>query len=645
MTGRCRSGRRIAVVVVLLWLSGAVSASVTVAAEDGPASAPYRSPVSVALAPDGNTLYVSDRTAGNVTVLDVASRSKRGEIPLRGQPAQLALSADGSVLYAAERTAGTVAVIGTQRGRVSARISVGRWPRALQLAESSGRLFVANQDSHDVSVVDLAPTAMREIARVPVLREPSDLAISPDERYLVVANQLPSGAGTDPDFGARVSVIDCESLRAIAHVSLPAGSTVVNGVCVDPTGTWAYVLHQIGRFQLPITQLERGWVTTSALSLLDLRDGTRRATLLLDDISQGAADPHSVVCSSDGRQLWVSHAGVHEVSNVDIGRVHQLLEGRVPEELAAIKDGARDNIWVRIQEDPARIGDLENDLTALFIAQAIRRFPSGGKVPQQLRLSPDERSVFVANGLSGSVAILNADTGRTEATISLGPAAEPDAVRRGELIFRDATHAFQRWHSCATCHPNGGRVDALRWDFLRDGIGNPKETISLILVRDTPPHNWRGTRTDVRMGAETSLVSGHLIVPTKQTIDDLTAYLSSLQPEPSPHRTPAGTLTEAARRGQKLFEGKAQCVRCHPAPLFTDLKLHNVGVLSPREPDGRYDTPTLVELWRTAPYLHDGRAATLEDVLTTHNPEDAHGSVSPLSEKEIADLIAYLKSL
>ena len=92
-------------------------------------------------------------------------------------------------------------------------------------------------------------------------------------------------------------------------------------------GKWAYVVHGLGRFNLPITQLERGWVNTYALTIIDIAAGKRLTTMLLDDLTQGAADPHGVVCSKDGTRLWISHAGVHEISMVDIGLVHELLAG------------------------------------------------------------------------------------------------------------------------------------------------------------------------------------------------------------------------------------------------------------------------------------------------------------------------------
>jgi cytochrome c peroxidase len=67
--------------------------------------------------------------------------------------------------------------------------------------------------------------------------------------------------------------------------------------------------------------------------------------------------------------------------------------------------------------------------------------------------------------------------------------------------------------------------------------------------------------------------------------------------------------------------------------------------LTANEPDGLYDTPALIEAYRTAPYLHDGRAKTLRDVLTVHNEKGLHGTTSGLTEQELQDLEAFLLSL
>ena len=231
------------------------------AAEESPTAAAGvdRSPVAMALSSDGKTLYAADRTAGNVTVLDRNARTKRGEIAVEGQPAQLVLSSDDGTLYVAQRGAGTVAAFDTKTFALSARFPVGRWPRALALAEKSKRLFVANQDSDDISVVDLSLPPGAPTARIAVVREPSDLALSPDENWLVVANELPRGTANDEDLAAHVSVIDCRRLVVAADVPLPTGSTAVHGVCLSPDGKWAYVVHHLGRFNLPITHSPSVW--------------------------------------------------------------------------------------------------------------------------------------------------------------------------------------------------------------------------------------------------------------------------------------------------------------------------------------------------------------------------------------------------
>jgi len=183
---------------------------------------------------------------------------------------------------------------------------------------------------------------------------------------------------------------------------------------------------------------------------------------------------------------------------------------------------------------------------------------------------------------------------------------------------------------------------------MRDGIGNPKDTPSLVGMAKTAPFNWLATRSTPRECTRTGVLGSHKIVPTSRQVDDLLAYLTSLRPEPNPNLAAGGKLSPAAARGKVLFVGKADCARCHPAPLFTDRKMYNVGVTTPNDPkryEGGYDTPTLIEVHRTAPYLHDGRAMTLKDVLTTHNKSDQHGKVKGLKVPELDDLIEYLRSL
>jgi cytochrome c peroxidase len=107
----------------------------------------------------------------------------------------------------------------------------------------------------------------------------------------------------------------------------------------------------------------------------------------------------------------------------------------------------------------------------------------------------------------------------------------------------------------------------------------------------------------------------------------------------------SGKLSGAAKRGGKVFL-RVGCAECHPPGLFTDLQKHDVGTRALFDkPTDRFVTPTRVEIWRTAPYLYDGSAATMRDVVTTCNLHDLHGKTSNLSSQGIDDLCAYVLSL
>ena len=132
-------------------------------------------------------------------------------------------------------------------------IAVGQWPTALAVV--AGQLYVCNQDRHTVSVVDVSQTPPRANHEVPVTREPVSIAATPDHRHVVVANLLAHGVATDPRLAAEISIIDASGAQGEFVGSPASGSTVVNGVCTSPDGRWAYAVHQLSRFSLPVTQL------------------------------------------------------------------------------------------------------------------------------------------------------------------------------------------------------------------------------------------------------------------------------------------------------------------------------------------------------------------------------------------------------
>ena len=611
-------------------------------------AAPQRSPQAIAATPE--LIVVIDRTAAELVRFN-RSLTLIGRTPLSGDPCAVAVAADRSVAYVAERTSNAVAVVDLDTGTLVGRVALQQvaWPVSVAVDPKGRRLFVGAAFPPRVVIFDLADAQRpRPVASVPVLRWPAAMAVDPGGSVVAVANQLPARIKPASQPVAAVSLLHGSQDRwRRVDVPLPRGASGVRGIAFGPDGRYVYAVHTLGRIDSPITQLDRGWVNTNALSIIDAPSGRRVATVLLDDLYRGAADPAAVVCSRDGSTLWIGLSGTHEVVRIDLRGLHALLDGHVPGWLERLEDSMQPNIWVRLRDDPSLVRLLENDLAALRLARLKRRIPAGGVGPRSLALSSDGRRLYVANYFSGSFSVLSTHEQQLQRAVSLGPSSPAGAVRRGELIFHDARRSFQTWHSCATCHQHGGRVDGLRWDFISDGIGNAKDTLSLVGLAHTEPMNWRATIPRAYDCVRNGLFSTNLKPADRSAVDDLFAYLSALQPEPSPYVAIDPRLAEAAQRGKELFEGKAGCAGCHSGPYLTDGKLHNVGTGSGhwQERDGRYETPSLRELYRTAPYLHDGRAWTLREVLTTFNPDGRHGHVERLSAEELDDLIAYLLSL
>ena len=200
--------------------------------------------------------------------------------------------------------------------------------------------------------------------------------------------------------------------------------------------------------------------------------------------------------------------------------------------------------------------------------------------------------------------------------IPLGPEPEMTMARRGEMYFHDADICFQQWQSCSSCHPNA-RVDGLNWDLLNDDIGNPKNAKSMLLAHKTPPAMSFGIRPTAEDAVRAGIRHIQFAVPPEEdkVPESIDEYLKALEEVPSPHLVD-GKLSEAAERGKVLFfSEQVGCASCHPEPLYTDLKTHDVHSRGPYDRRDTFDTPTLVEVWRSAPYMHDGHYATMKDLF------------------------------
>jgi YVTN family beta-propeller protein len=594
------------------------------------------SPTALAATPDGRTLYVACATAGKVAVFDTASRKIKRTIAVPDEPLGLALAGDGKTLYVAcAAPESTVCVVDTAKGKLTAKLPAGHTAMAPVLSPDGKKLFVCCRFNNCIDVIDLA--SKQRLQRINVPREPVAAAVTPDGKFLLVANHIHAGRSDVDVVAATVTVIDLAAGRVCKELELPNGSTLLRDVRISPDGRYAVVTHQIGRFHLPTTQLERGWVNTNALTLIDLTELKVINSVLLDNIDSGAANPWAAAWSADGKTICVTHTGTHELSVIDFPALLAKL-AKLP---AKIEPG----MAIDYSAASRTTADVPNDLSFLVGLRQRIRLGESDRAPRALVLLGTK--AWLANYFTDTLAVIDLAAPRPCAeSIALGPKQPMTVVRKGEFLFNDATICFQGWQSCASCHSSDARVDGLNWDNLNDGIGNPKNVKSLLQAHYTPPSMWLAVRTNAFVGVRMGIKNSLFTVQPEESATAIDEYLKALKPIPSPYLV-KGKLSAAAERGKKLFfDDATRCGDCHKGKYYTDLKLHKVGTVGKfDQPENRFDTPSLVELWRTAPYLHDGRAATLREVFTDFNEGDLHGKTSHLSPQQIDELVEFVLSL
>jgi YVTN family beta-propeller protein len=594
----------------------------------------WLAPNALAASSDGKSLFVACAKVNRVLRLDVETGRVLSSIAMPFPPSGLAPSTDGSRLFVAcAAPESAVCVVDITKDKIIARIPAGHTAGAPVIGRDGKTLFVCNRFNNDVSMIDVQ--TRKAMRRIPVQREPVAAALTTDGRFLLVANLLPKGRADAETVAAEVSVIDTSAGRVVNDLVLPDGSNSLQDMKVSPDGKYAVVTHILSRYHLPTDQVERGWMNANAFSIIDLASQTLFNTVLLDEVGSGAGNPWGIGWSPDGSKLVIAHAGTHELSIIDFPALIAKLE-KLPQTL---KETVPSNYGTT-----ARIrSDVPNDLSFLVDLRRRVKLPDTDRGPRPVVVTGG--TVFIGNYFSDTISKVDlSETKSQPASIPLNPRHKLTVVEKGEAYFHDATLCLQGWQSCSSCHPGDARVDGLNWDLLNDGVGNPKNTKSLLLCFKTPPCMSLGVRERaedaVRAGIEHILFT-HQPEEVPAAIDE---YLKSLTPMASPSLI-HGHLSRAAQRGRRVFQ-RAGCAACHPSGLFTDLRAYDVGT------HGRFDaandkfyTPTLVELWRTAPYLHDGSAATVRDVVTVCNHQDQHGKTSKLTTQEIDDLCAYLLSL
>ncbi len=588
----------------------------------------------------------------------VATESDSNAVPAAEHdrsPVDLVLSHDGTWLVTANQSSGTATLVGTANGEVWDEVSVGRRPAAVAICPDGRRVLVTASYSNQVAVLEVDGRRLRTLATIDVPGEPTGVIVAPDNRTVYVAlAALDQVAVLDLERSSVVDKIDVgrwprylalspDGSRLAVGVSGDRGVAVVDTaerkllfvenrfrglnlghMLISADGEYVYFpwMHY-GESAPSRSNIRRGWVVGNRLARVRLDGPALREAISLDKEGLAVGDAHGLAMTSDEKWIVVSTAGTHE-----------LLLLAAPG-LPFTKVGGTEHI------DPALYGD----------SKRFARIDVGGR-PLGLRMAPDNRTVYVANYLLNAVQAVDLEKREVVQTVALAAPAEPSLARRGEAIFYDARRSSDQWYSCHSCHYEGG-TNAVAMDTLNDGtVDSYKTVLPLYHVNETGPWTWHGWQTDLGAAMQKSLTST-MVGPrgSEEDVQALLAYLESLEPPPNPNRPakdarPDDSLVQAIERGREVFNGeKAGCANCHSGPLLTDGDIHDVGLGSPRDRYQGFNTPSLVGVYRKVRLLHDGRARSLEEVLTgPHNPDQVTGQGS-LSEDELEDLIAYLKSL
>ncbi len=568
----------------------------------------YFSPYDLEIDASSGYIYLAGKTSHEVRCISSSELNTLASYRTTLAPKAVKIAGE-KLLVACSYSRGELLILDKASLRLISTIECGFGSCDIALSPDKTMAYVCNQFSDDISVIDLE--AEKEIKRIPVLRQPMHAEVSRDGAFVFVANFLPDGRADLDQVSSKISVIDLRTEKAIKHTPLANGSNALRGMCLSPDGSKLFVTHNLGRFQVPTTQLEQGWMNTSALSVIDAHQLNLIATILLDESDRGAPGSWGVDCDAD--YIYVAHSGTHDFSRINYKEFLKKLDAH------------------------PNTASLAYDLS--FLSGIRERIEVKGNGPRSILAS--NGLVYVGNYFSDNLNIIDPEKSEVKILqdIQLGKQQDPDKARLGEMYFNDASYCFQNWQSCNGCHPDNARVDGLNWDLLNDGIGNPKSCKSMLMAHKTPPAMITGIRPD----AETAVRAGFEHIQFTRVDEDIleavNTYLLSLEAIPSPFLQ-NGKLSYEASQGKIVFENSG-CANCHPPPQFTDLKLHTMGTPGPFDHQNTWDTPTLVETWRTGPYLHDGRCATMKEVFTV----EGHGLEKPLTNEEVSQLVIYVLSL
>ena len=628
-----------------LALGGCHSASVTPVAQHSS---------SLAVTSDGHALFVVNPDADSVSLIDLDARTLTAEIALAPAPVAdpttgaftpsvmpraLALAPDGRTVWVTGERSGLVYAVDVASRAVRGSVAVGSEPVGIVATDDA--LFVGC--ASDATVVRVDPKTLTVAAQVAVAPKPWALALAADGKTLWATHLT----------GAAVSVIDPASLTVSSVIAIPdvaprGDRRLAHG---QPRGLYD-VLPRPGTSEL--------WLAHELL-------GTDTSQPSLD--FESTAFPALSILANGGVATTLS-TDAADVPGVN-GAFTDVVSG--PHAFVFTADGAFALVVDSNSEDVFAV-----DSARRAEAELLRPLP--GHQPEGIALSPDGALAYVDERNTGDILVV--DVALHDPGISLivdgAPIPRmahdpmPAQLRLGQHLFYSANSdeypvTKNHWISCATCHMEG-RSDAVTWKFAqgpRDTPSNAGGTLGTGFLFRTADRNrvqdyWH--TINVEQGG--SFVDPSVDATQEPLLDAIAAYVNLAIPPPVAPKTDPSLVAAGAAVFNRADVG---CATCHTGPRFTDsgagnalldlagtVLLHAVGTcnmgdwpdVAHQDVDGdprdacNFDTPSLNGVADSAPYLHDGSAATLGDAVDAHVP-----AAAALSDADRAGLLEYLRSL
>ncbi|NPV66142.1 MAG: hypothetical protein HPY64_03230 [Anaerolineae bacterium] len=532
----------------------------------------------------GNQRYAVTANAfsGTVSVVDLARKEIRVEIPIGGDPRGLAVSPDQTWMAVTSRTAGTVSLIDLNTFTLTDTIRVGLWPWGV--VTDGATLYVTLQGDDAVAEIDVA--SRRVLRTLPVPDSPAGLALWGDFLYVT---HFKDGA---------LSLLYRPTGQVADTVRGTPDSRLSPTVWVSPFDGRAYVPATRANAANPVLTFDTTvFPVVNAFQLSDMR------LLRQDRVALGVADrpvslPFDLLFDRARRRLWVVNAGSNDVSVID-----------------------------------------------LATGFAVANIPVGNN-PRGIVTTSDGRWAYVYNALDGTISVIETAFLQRVDTLPATQLQMPiDLLIGAQLFYSSADERLSedRRLSCATCHFDGAD-DSQVWVGFPGGPRNTPSLYNVAQTAPWGWRGEYDELADfdlffrmVQHGD--GLIDGVPHPPLGEPnagrspdLDALVAYLNTLS---GPGRNALRIPPQEVLAGEEVWLAQG-CAECHPPPLYTDGLAHDLG-------QGPVNTPSLRWLWDSAPYYHDGRAPTLFEVFKVD--DGPHALVKTLPLTDIERLIRYLESL